>query len=104
MRLDLPAAFGGTFTLQVTDGTGRPVAGRCSVHAANGDDVTAPFLSAANIVDAPGVFTDDLPARFTRILPPGTYELELTFAEFGVQRTKVVIRARETAEVRLRLP
>lgn len=104
LRLELPAVFGGTFTLQVTDGTGRPVAGTCSVHAANGDDVTAPFLSATNALDAPGVFTDDSPARFTRILPSGTYDLELTFAEFGVQRTKVEIRARETAEVRLRLP
>ena len=108
LDLDLAANLGGTFQVDVTDATGLPVGGACIVRDRTGEDVTGRFrVHTANYdvhFGEPGELLDVGANDFDSMLPPGDYELELTFAHHGVQRRTIAIKPREVTEVRIRLP
>jgi len=106
VKLALQAVFGGTFALIATDANGLHVAGTCRVIAPNGDDVTDHFVvdrGASSNQGTPGELMTGGPNRFTRVLPPGDYEVQCDFVEHGARVGRVTIRPREVTEVRLRL-
>lgn len=105
--LQLPAAFGGTFTVAATDANGGLVGGRCTVRDAAGRDWTGTFASVrAGHPDsgAPGELLHGVANRHERILPPGDYELLLEFEGQAPLHRHVSVRLREVVEVTLRLP
>ncbi|MBL8738603.1 MAG: hypothetical protein JNL12_19400 [Planctomycetes bacterium] len=105
--LQLPAAFGGTFTVAATDANGGLVGGRCTVRDAAGRDWTGTFASVrAGHLDsgAPGELLHGVANRHERILPPGDYELLLEFEGQAPLHRHVTVRLREVVEVTLRLP
>jgi hypothetical protein len=107
LDLQLPAAFGGTFTVAATDPNGGLVGGRCTVHDAEGRDWTGTFTNwraGHQISGAPGELLHGATNRHERILPPGDYELLVEFEGQAAQRRYVTIRPREVVAVTLRLP
>jgi hypothetical protein len=107
-RLLVPAAFGGTFALAITDARGLHVGGQCRVRDAAGRDCTDRFCVRPLAPDRrdglPGEVLPGGQNEFTRILPVGDYALELDLGPHGVHRRTVAVVAREVVEVRVRLP
>lgn len=98
LRLDLPAKFGGTFVMHVLDDKGQFLGGKLTVR----DSMDKDRLVRMTGDGKPGTF----PAERTTcqdVLPPGPYELIIDLGAKGVHRRYVVIKARETSPVALRL-
>lgn len=107
LDLQLPATFGGTFTVAATDPNGGLVGGRCTVHDAEGRDWTGTFTNVRaghQLSGTTGELLHGAANRHERILPPGGYELLLEFEGQAPLRRYVTIRPREVASVTLRLP
>lgn len=106
VALVLPATFGGTFVVHATDERGLYVPGICRVVGPDGRECSAPFEFAQGAAGygRDGELLAGGPNEFTRVLPPGTYELHYEFEEYGTRRDKVTIRAREVTDAHLRLP
>jgi len=107
LDLQLPATFGGTFTVAATDPNGGLVGGRCTVHDAEGRDWTGTFMivrAGHQLSGAPGELLHGAANRHERILPPGDYELLLEFEGQAPLHRYVTIRPREVVAVALRLP
>ncbi len=105
--LTLPAVFGGTFTLMATDSSGVWIGGTCQLRDSTGADVTERFRvheGTQTREGLPGELLANGTNHFTRVLPPGDYELMCDFGDHGAQRQRVTIKAREVSEVRLRVP
>lgn len=105
--LQVPAAFGGTFTVAATDANGGLVGGRCTVRDAEGRDWTGTFTNVRaghQLSGALGELLHGAANRHERILPPGDYELLLEFEGQPPLRRHVTIRPREVVAVALRLP
>jgi hypothetical protein len=105
VAMRLPATFGGSFTVMVTDSSGAWVGGACELRDANGEDVTAAFrLQDTRRRGLPGELLAGGINAFAGILAPGVHELMCDFGVHGAHRERVVIRPREITEVRIRLP
>jgi hypothetical protein len=105
VSLRLPALFGGTFTVMATDSGGLYVAGTCQLHDRAGADHTASFrLENGGNNGRNGELLGGGTNTFTRVLPPGDYELMCDFGAHGAHREIVTIKPRETTDVRIRLP
>jgi hypothetical protein len=89
-----------------TDANGMYVPGRCQVLDAAGADHTTRFRVRHGATDREGEAGELLaggPNELANLLPPGVYELTFDFGQRGALRHNVTVRAREHAEVRLRL-
>lgn len=105
--LTLPALFGGGFTVMATDSSGVWVGGHCQLHDRSGADHTDHFevdSGPQKRTGGLGELLADGVNRFTRILPPGDYELMCDFGPHGAHREIVKVLPREFTEVRIRLP
>ena len=105
--LTLPALFGGGFTVMATDSSGVWVAGTCQLHDRSGAEHTDRFEvgnGPTKRTGGSGQLLADGVNTFTRILPPGDYELLCDFGPHGAHRAIVKVQPREFTEVRIRLP
>jgi hypothetical protein len=103
----LTAVFGGRIRIAVTDRDGLFVGGHCMLRDTAGHDRTTMWIVREGPHTVQSVSGELLPAgenETAELLEPGDYDLELDLGAHGIQRRRVTVRAREVAEVAIRLP